>query len=82
MSGQRPINILEIKANYHKANTEANASFETIFADMANRIRNLDDQVKVYQTEIEGLKAEIGRLRKKIPPEPVVKESTTKPKEK
>ena len=70
---QRPINLLEIKANYHKANTEANASFETIFADMAGKIRNLTDQVRVYQTEIEGLKAEITRLRKQL-------ESAEKPK--
>jgi len=66
---QRPINLLEIKANYHKANTEANASFETIFADMAMKIRNLDDQVRVYSTEMEGLKAEITRLRKQMEPQ-------------
>ena len=60
---QRPINLLEIKSNFSKAMTEASASFETIFADMAHRIRNLDDQVKVYTAEVEGLKAEATRLK-------------------
>ncbi len=73
MSGQRPINLLEIKANFHKANTEALASFETIYADCMGKIHNLSDQVKVYQTELEGLKAEIVRLRKQAEPPAVVK---------
>ncbi len=65
---QRPINLLEIKANLHKANTEMLASFETIYADCMGKIHNLSDQVKVYQTEMEGLKAEITRLRKQAEP--------------
>ncbi len=79
---QRPINILEIKSNYYKANVEQNASFETIFADLAGKIRNLDDQVKVNLTEIEGLKAEIIRLRKQAEPKEEVKKEEPPTKKK
>lgn len=66
---QRPLNLLEIKSNFHKANTEMNASFETIWNDMAGRIHNLNDQVKVNQVELEAKNSEIARLRLLIPEE-------------
>ena len=40
-----------------------NASFETIWNDLGGRVHNLNDTVKVYQAQIEGLQAEVTRLR-------------------
>lgn len=63
---QRPINLLEIKSNFHKAVTEACASFETIWNDLTGRVHNLNDQVKVNMLEIDGLRTENTRLQNEV----------------
>ena len=62
----RPINLLEIKSNFHKANTEMNASFETIWNDLGGRVHNLNDTLKVRDAQLEGMQAEITRLRNEL----------------
>ena len=80
---QRPINILEIKSNFSKAMTEASASFETIFADLAGKLQRAGEEIKVLQSELEAQKAENTRLQKpkevkKVPSD----DSVTPPKPK
>lgn len=70
----RPINLLEIKSNFHKANTEMNASFETIWNELTARIHGQNDQIKVQAAQLEAQQAEITRLRSLVPQEEVKKD--------
>jgi len=63
VSQQRPLNPIEVKANFSKAMTEASASMETLWAFFNQDRMKIVNENEVLKAEIQAKNAEIARLK-------------------
>jgi len=63
VSQQRPLNPIEVKANFSKAMTEASASLETLWAFFNQDRMKIVNENEVLKAEIQAKNAEISRLK-------------------
>jgi len=73
MSQQRPLNPIEVKANFSKAMTEASASLETLWAFFNADRNKIVNENEVLKSEIQAKNAELSRLKSPKPPPKKVK---------
>jgi len=81
VSQQRPLNPIEVKANFSKAMTEASASLETLWAFFNQDRMKIVNENEVLKAEIQAKNAEISRLKTpKQPPRKVKPDDAVTPK--